>query len=90
MWYVTASLQEPLQANTEGAMTPPYPDTHQNAGHLLLQVNRDGAVTASYPYTSPRGLTFSWWGRYGLCPRYKPVELALSFFVLFLCLFLSL
>ena len=29
---------------------------------------------------SPRGLTFSWWGHYGLCPRHKPTELAPSFF----------
>ena len=26
-----------------------------------------------------RGLTFSWWGCYGLCPRHKPTELAHSF-----------
>ena len=25
---------------------------------------------------SPWGLTFSWWGRYGLCLRHKPTELA--------------
>ena len=38
----------------------------------------------------PRGLTFSWWGRHGLCPRYKPTELAPSFFcsVLVLLFFL--
>ena len=29
--------------------------------------------------TRPRGLTFSWWGRYGLCHRHKPTKLAHSF-----------
>ena len=28
--------------------------------------------------TAHRELTFSWWGSYGLCPRYKPTELAHS------------
>ena len=28
---------------------------------------------------SPPGLTFSWWGCYGLCHRHKPTELAHSF-----------
>ena len=28
----------------------------------------------------PNGLTFSWWGCYGLCPRQKPTELAHSFY----------
>ena len=28
---------------------------------------------------SPRGLTFTWWGCYGLCLRHKPTELAHSF-----------
>ena len=27
-----------------------------------------------------RGLTFSWWGRSGLCPWHKPTELAYSFY----------
>ena len=44
----------------------------------------------------PRGLTFTWWGCYGLRLGHKPAELARSFFsffffsLLFLCLFLSL
>ena len=29
--------------------------------------------------SGPRGLTFTWWGCYGLCPRHKPAELAHSF-----------
>ena len=29
---------------------------------------------------SPFGLTFTWWGCYGLCPRHKPTELAHSFY----------
>ena len=38
-----------------------------------------------------RGLPFTWWGRYGLCLGNEPTELAHSFFfILFLCLFLSL
>ena len=28
----------------------------------------------------PRGLTLSWWGRYGLCLRRKPSKLAHSFY----------
>ena len=28
----------------------------------------------------PRGLTFTWWGCYGLCPRQKPTELTHSFY----------
>ena len=27
----------------------------------------------------PRGLTFTWWGRYGSCLRHEPTELAHSF-----------
>ena len=30
----------------------------------------------------PSGLTFSWWGRYSLCLRHKPTELAHSFYSL--------
>ena len=33
----------------------------------------------------PRGLSFSWWGRYGLCLRYKPTELVPSLFLFFSC-----
>ena len=42
--------------------------------------------TFSVPSTSffptvlhPRGLTFTWWGRYGSCLRREPTELAHSF-----------
>ena len=28
----------------------------------------------------PCGLTFTWWGCYGLCPKHKPTELAHSFY----------
>ena len=39
----------------------------------------------------PRGLTFSWWGCYGLCPRNKPTELAnSSYSVLVSVLFMAL
>ena len=48
----------------------------------------------------PHGLTFTWWGCYGLCPSHTLTELAHSFYsvlvfisvfmALFLCLFLSL
>ena len=31
---------------------------------------------------SSHGLTFTWWGCYGLCPRHKPTELAHSFYSL--------
>ena len=31
----------------------------------------------------PRGLTFTWWGWYGLCPRHRPTELTHYFFCLF-------
>ena len=37
-------------------------------------------VTRSVFSTCPRGLTFSWRGCYGLCPRHKPVALARSFY----------
>ena len=30
--------------------------------------------------TSPRGLTFTWWWCYGLCPRHKPTKFAYSFY----------
>ena len=30
-------------------------------------------------FMCPPGLTFSWWGCYGFCPRHKPTELAPSF-----------
>ena len=38
---------------------------------------------------SPRGLTFSWWGRFGLCLRQTPTEFAHSFYYI-LVSFLSL
>ena len=42
-------------------------------------------------FCGPDGLTFTWWGRCSLCFWHKPTELAHSFFfLLFLCLFLSL
>ena len=31
------------------------------------------------PTTRPRGLTFTWWGSYGLCVEHKPTELTHSF-----------
>ena len=37
----------------------------------------------------PHGLTFTWWGCCDVCFWHKPTELAHSFFILFLCLFLS-
>ena len=44
---------------------------------------------ASYTfYVWLRGLTFTWWGCCGLCFWYKPTELARSFFIVFLCLYL--
>ena len=30
--------------------------------------------------SSSRGLTFSWWGCYGLCPKHKPTKLARCFY----------
>ena len=47
---------------------------------LLLHIQKSSSVSSSS----------SLWGHYGLCPRSKPTELAPSFFVLLLCLFLSL
>ena len=38
---------------------------------------------------SPRGLIFTWCDSYGLYFWHKPTELARSFFIPFLCLFLS-
>ena len=41
-------------------------------------------------HTSPRGLTFMWWGCYGLCHRHKPTELTHSFLFcscVYLCLY---
>ena len=38
----------------------------------------------------PRGLSFSWWGRYGLCLRYKPTELVPSLFLFFSCVYFCL
>ena len=43
-----------------------------------------------YLNNSPHGLTFTWWGCYGSCLWHKPTELAHSFFILLLYLFLSL
>ena len=41
------------------------------------------------PERGPRGLTFTWWGCYGLCLT-KPTRACPLLFILFLCLFLSL
>ena len=35
---------------------------------------------AYFNFTSPHGLTFTWWGCWGLCVWYKPTELAHSFY----------
>ena len=35
-------------------------------------------------FCGPHGLTFTWWGRFGLCFWHKPTELAHSFLSLFL------
>ena len=37
----------------------------------------------------PRGLTFTWWGCYGLCQRHKPSELA-HFFLFCACVYFCL
>ena len=37
------------------------------------------AVTVLAAHAGPRGLTFSWWGWYGLCHRHNPTKLAHSF-----------
>ena len=41
------------------------------------------AVVVVVFFFCPRGLTFTWWGCYGLCPRHKPTESAHSFLVCF-------
>ena len=47
-----------------------------------------------YIIMRPRGLTFTWWGRYGLIrQRHKPTELAHSFFysvLMFVSVFMAL
>ena len=45
----------------------------------LLELAVITAAFASLPIC-PRGLTFSWWGCYILCPRQKSAELAHSFY----------
>ena len=60
--------------------------------------HRDPAVTSTLCIKSSllraaslHGLTFMWWGCCGVCFWHKPTEIAHSFFfILFLCLFLSL
>ena len=51
---------------------------------------RISSLTVLLPTPRPRGLTFTWWGCCGLCQRHEPTELAHSFLIPFLCLFLSL
>ena len=43
----------------------------------------------SAPTVGPHGLTFMWWGCFGLYRWHEPAELAHSFFILFVCLYLS-
>ena len=38
-------------------------------------------------FSRPRGLTFTWWGCFGLCFWHKPTELAYSFFFVYFCLY---
>ena len=56
--------------------------------HLFMKVSLS-------PDVSPYGLTFTWWGCYGLCLRHNPTELAHSFFLFFcsrvcFCLYMAL
>ena len=55
----------------------------------MFSLCRFGAHYCVPSESSHRGLTFTWCGYYGLCFEHKPTELAHSFFILFLCLFLS-
>ena len=56
-------------------------------GHHSVQ--RSSQRTSWGHQFSPRGLTFTWWGCYGLCSQHKPKEASPLLFILFLCLFLS-
>ena len=49
--------------------------------HLFDEVSCETATIFSP--LSPCGLTFTWSGCYGLCPRHKSIELAHSFFFFF-------
>ena len=45
---------------------------------------------AQFVKKCPRGLTFSWWGCYGLCLRHKPIELAHSLYSVLVSDFMAL
>ena len=51
-----------------------------NTFYDLCYVNVFLLIIHLSSYPSPRGLAFTWWGCYGLCPRHKPTELAHSFY----------
>ena len=49
---------------------------------LRSSINLDDAdppLILHFRSTHPRGLTFTWWGCYGLCQRHKPTEVTHSF-----------
>ena len=53
---------------------------HRRRLRVMLQTLRSLLSGLSlFLSVCPRGLTFSWWGCYGLCQRHKLTELALSF-----------
>ena len=58
-------------------MRKEYVQTHCRRRHTLSDLRQ--WLKHSLFWRGPRGLTFTWWGWYGLCRRHKPDELAHSF-----------